>query len=112
MTGSDADILCGEWQTGPFPSEDSGEEYNIKLEILQVIQHPDFNTRPGGGPRLGSDIAVFIVDDSQLKEEMKKKKFLIRPACLPDSKPSSRDNAEMMMIHSGWNRPPPISLGQ
>ena len=30
MTGSDAEILCGEWQTGPFPKNDSEEAYNVR----------------------------------------------------------------------------------
>ena len=113
MTGSDADILCGEWQTGSFPQEDSEEKYNIKLEILEVIQHPDFDTTGGGGgPRLGNDIAVFIVDDSELKNHqngVQDEERLVRPVCLPGAHNTLED--EEILIHSGWNRPPPISLG-
>ena len=41
MTGSEAEIICGEWETGQFLSQD--EEYNIILPIMEVIrcnQHP------------------------------------------------------------------------
>ena len=41
LSGSEAEIICGEWETGQFLSQD--EEYNIILPIMEVIrcnQHP------------------------------------------------------------------------
>ena len=114
MTGADADILCGEWQTGPFLSEDSGED-NIKLDITKIVRHPDFVTNAarkdgGGGPRLGKDIAVFMVNDTQLQDDYARNKTMIRPACLPESK-QKRTGAGAVPVHAGWARPPALSLG-
>ena len=36
MGGSDAEIICGEWQTGSTQYA-SGEEYNVVLPILEII---------------------------------------------------------------------------
>ena len=61
MDGSDAEIICGEWQTGPTSQNVSGEEYNKVLPILEIVRSPAFdanNLGPGGG----ADIAVFKVD--------------------------------------------------
>ena len=55
-------------------------QFYIRLVIQRVIRHPDFNTqRDGGGPRLGSDIAVFMVDDTPLRGNKD-----IVPICLPE----------------------------
>ena len=64
MTGDDAEILCGEWQTGDTPPASSGERYNIALKILEIIRHPDFNS----SFYMVNDIAVFKVDDLSLKQ--------------------------------------------
>ena len=42
MTGEDAEILCGEWQTGDLPPEQSQERFNILLPIISIIRHPDY----------------------------------------------------------------------
>jgi hypothetical protein len=47
----------------------SGEGEQV-LDILKIINHPDYQPHqdPGvGGPLEGSDISVYIVDDSQFK---------------------------------------------
>ena len=64
MTGQDADILCGEWQTGDTPPASSGERYNIVLNILEIIRHPGYNS----SSYLVNDIAVFKVYDVLLKQ--------------------------------------------
>ena len=67
MDGRDAEILCGEWQTRSASPSTSGEEYNVVLPILQIVRHPDFDSGEEG-PAGGSDITVFKVPDTQLKE--------------------------------------------
>ena len=57
MLTRDADILCGEWQTGATTREVSGELYNVRLHILQIVKHPGFDASQG--PIGGNDIAVF-----------------------------------------------------
>ena len=65
MTGNDAEILCGEWETGEAPSEASGEQYNIVLFIMDIVKHPDYRVLDTSA-YLENDIAVFKVDDSVL----------------------------------------------
>ena len=64
MTGNDAEILCGEWQTGDTPPASSGERYNIVLNILEIIRHPGYNS----SSYLVNDVAVFIVNDLHLHQ--------------------------------------------
>ena len=33
MDGDDAEVICGEWETGEISSIESGEEYNVVLNI-------------------------------------------------------------------------------
>ena len=57
MTGQDAEVICGEFQTGNLTAEESGEEWNIVLDIvivgmyrnppLSISVHPDYNITPG-----------------------------------------------------------------
>ena len=65
MTGEDADILCGEWDTnGSNGASTGGEKYNIALTIKEIVRHPDF---PLSGPGyLQDDLAVFKVDEAPL----------------------------------------------
>ena len=68
MTGSDAEILCGEWETGDTPSSSSEERYNIILEIQEIERHPEYTVNFETSAYLQNDIAVFKVDDSQFSE--------------------------------------------
>ena len=68
LTGSDADILCGEWETGDTPPTASGEKYNIVLNIKEIIRHPDFTVNLNGSIYIQNDIAVFKVDDTVLSK--------------------------------------------
>ena len=99
MTNLDAEILCGEWETGRRPSS-SGEEYNIIIPIKKIVRHPDFDT--SSGPGTGNDIAVFKVED----EHLRRRKLI--PTCLPES--SSRPSLGSAAVHSGWFKPPPRSF--
>ena len=43
MTGADADILCGEWDSDVSnAAASSGEENNIALTIREIVRHPDY----------------------------------------------------------------------
>merc|ERR1712223_505653 len=79
MDGRDAEILCGEWQTGAYGQTTSGEEYNVVLPIEEIVRSPNFDAKTLG-PAGGSNIAVFKVNDDQLQASRKNK---IYPACLP-----------------------------
>ena len=81
MTGEEAEILCGEWETGATTPHYSGEKYNVILPILEIVRHPDWDTSPGtGGPGAGNDIAVFKVNDDKLRAA---ENHNIYPSCLP-----------------------------
>ena len=72
MTGADAEILCGEWETGVSPPSASGEDYNIILGIDKIIRHPDYTVDINESAYLQNDIAVFKVDDSTLSQVKQK----------------------------------------
>ena len=71
MTGDDADILCGEWDSnGNISATASGEKYNIALTIKEIIRHPDYVVNPGTEQSyLQNDVAVFKVDEGPLSQE-------------------------------------------
>lgn len=94
-------ILCGEWQTGPSPLRFSGEEYNVPLKIKEIIRHPNFN--PAEGVDAGNDLAVFKIDEADLKKSQADG-HRINPICLPYP---NRENSTKG-IHSGWGNPPPL----
>ena len=71
MTGSDAEIVCGEWQTGDYPQSESGELYNIHLDIKQIVRHPQYNVRLRTSSFLQYDVAVFKVDETLLQEVLR-----------------------------------------
>ena len=68
MTGADAEILCGEWETWNAPSISSGERYNIKLNIKDIVKHPDYTVNIDTSAYLQNDIAVFKVNDEVLSQ--------------------------------------------
>ena len=78
LTGSDADILCGEWETGDTPPTASGEKYNIVLNIKEIIRHPDFTVNLNGSIYIQNDIAVFKVDDTILSKVSQISKHLFK----------------------------------
>ena len=105
MKGSDAEIVCGEWETGSIPFSQSNEQFNIILPINEIARHPNFDTSSGAGPGAGSDIAVFKVNDQYLTSD---RYSLINPTCLPPS--SANLDVGMTVVHSGWSRPPPLEF--
>ena len=68
MTGADAEILCGEWETGDAPTESSGERYNIILSIRNIVRHPDYTVNVDTSAYLQNDIAVFKINDEVLSQ--------------------------------------------
>ena len=68
MTGQDAEILCGEWETGATPSNVSEEKFNIFLSIKEIIRHPNYLVNVNSSAYLQNDVSVFKVDDSILME--------------------------------------------
>ena len=102
MDGSDAEILCGEWQTGAYGQTTSGEEYNVVLPVEDIVRSPNFDAETLG-PAGGSDIAVFKVNDDQLQDWRKNR---IYPACLP---PRDKKFTEFG-VHSGWTKPPSVAF--
>ena len=104
LTGEDAEIICGEWETGPTPMEESGEEYNIILPIKNITRHPNYTISRGelNSQFVANDLAVFFVED----EDLKQSEYKIVPACLPSGPIPSTTNA----IHSGWSSPPPLEF--
>ena len=69
MTGEDADILCGEWDSdGSNNYTDSGEQYNIALTIKEIVRHPYYANNTDQQTYLPNDIAIFKVDESELSE--------------------------------------------
>ena len=104
LTGEDAEIICGEWETGNKTASESGEEYNIILPIKNITRHPDYAISRGDGNSqfVANDLAVFFVYD----EELKKSEDGIVPICLPENNDRSQTNA----VHSGWSSPPPLKF--
>ena len=104
MTGDDSEIICGEWETGETAPSESGEVYNIILPIKNILRHPDYTISRGelNSQFVANDLAVFFVDDEELKQAQDK----IVPICLPSTEHQSPTAA----VHSGWSAPPPIDF--
>ena len=99
MTGEDAEIICGEWETGNYTAEESGEEYNIILEIESINVHPDYNITRGvnNSQYVIADVATFKVREDLSEEQTS----LLTPVCLPQAHTST------FGVHAGWSSPPP-----
>merc|ERR1711892_1511434 len=65
MLPEEVDIVCGEWETGPVPMTVSMEKYNVILSVTEIIIHEKYDKQKG--PSSGNDIAIFKVDDGDLK---------------------------------------------
>ena len=104
MTGEDTEVICGEWETGNFTAEESGEEFNIILEIKDITVHPDYNINRGvnNSQFVVADIAAIKVDEVLSEEEISR----LTPICLPQS----QDFNSSYAVHAGWSTPPPIKF--
>ena len=72
MTGQDAEILCGEWETGNTPPTSSEEKYNIILDIKEIVRHPEYTVNVNTSAYLQNDIAIFKVDDFPISKVISK----------------------------------------
>ena len=101
MTGAEAEVKCGEWDT----ATDTEEDYYVILPIEKITVHPDFNISRGeqNSQFVASDIATIHVSDENF--EAQSTTHRIYPACLP-TKPLS--DKELYAVHSGWSKPPPL----
>ena len=95
MTGDDAEIICGEWETGNYTAEESGEEYNIILEIESINVHPDYNITRGvnNSQYVIADVATMKVREDLSDEETSR----LTPVCLPETHNSA------YAVHAGWS---------
>ena len=66
MSGNDVEVICGEWEIGDIPQEESGEEYNVILEIAEIKRHPGFKIDQGvlRTNYLQDDIAAIVISVS------------------------------------------------
>ena len=39
MTGDDVEVICGEWEIGNIPQQESGEEYNVVSIGYKIIKY-------------------------------------------------------------------------
>ena len=64
MTGEDVEVICGEWEIGNIPKEESGEAYNVIFSIESIKRHPKFQIDQDvlRTNFLEDDIAVIIVE--------------------------------------------------
>ena len=104
MDPNEVVILCGEWETRPTLREYSNEEYNLDLEVIEIIRHPAFDASELGVEG-GSDLAIFkIKEESSAALQDHSSASEINPICLPDPVSSNVKEA----VNSGWGNPPPL----
>ena len=102
MTGQDAEVICGEFQTGNLTAEESGEEWNIVLGIEKIIVHPDYNITRGENRSqyVYADMATLHLNEDLSEEEIS----LLTPICLPQPHDAT------FGVHAGWSSPPPVKF--
>jgi hypothetical protein len=106
---SDLQIVCNIGSQKVVP-QGIGYPNAIMLNIKEIRNHPNYHPlaegTEQGGPILGSDICVYIVNDTLLASNMSKS--TVWPACLPKA------DEEYMIgnqgILAGWNEPWPTYL--
>ena len=101
MTGAEAEVVCGEWDT----ATETQEEYNVILPIKKIAVHPEFNISRGekNSQFVASDISIIKVEDRDFQTQSRTHK--IYPACLPSA---SNNPLTTTAVHSGWSKPPPL----
>ena len=100
MTGQDAEVICGEFETGGnFTAEESGEEYNIVLKIKSISVHPDYNITRGvnNSQYVVNDMATLHLEENLSEREISQ----LTPVCLP------QPHNDKFSLHAGWSAPPP-----
>ena len=103
MTGAEAEVICGEWDT----ATDTEEDYNVILPIEKITVHPNFNISRGelNSQFVTDDIATIHVSDENFEQQSQTHN--IYPACLP-TQPLPDTDAVIHAIHSGWSKAPPL----
>ena len=102
MTGEDAEIICGDWETGVTYYHQ--EKYNLILNINDIIRHPDYTVRTNSSAYLENDIAIFKVNESFISR-LDFDIWQIYPACLPVGRRTSNTG-----VHSGWSSAIPLHI--
>ena len=104
ITGAEAEVKCGEWDT----ATDTEEEYTVILPIKNIVIHPEFNISRGelNSQFVANDLAIIKVEDRNF--EAQSRTHNIYPACLP----SKNNNHLTTAVHSGWSKPPPLDYVQ
>ena len=99
MTGDEAEVKCGEWDT----ATDTEEEYHVTLPIVKITVHPEFNISRGeqNSQFVVADIATIHVSDDNFEQQSRTHN--IYPACL-----ISNNDLKTTAVHSGWSTPPPL----
>ena len=99
MTGLDSEVVCGDWEAGNYTAEESGEEYNIILQIDSVTVHPDYKITRGtnNSQYVTADLAVLRTKTDHLTEREISE---LTPVCLPQSHSSEH------AVQAGWSSPP------
>ena len=100
ITGAEAEVICGEWDT----ATDTEEDYNVILPIEKVTVHPRYKISRGeeNSQFVANDIATIHVSDDNFEQQSQTHN--INPACLPSNSPLTATAA----VHSGWSKPPPL----
>ena len=100
ITGADAEVICGEWDS----ATDTAEEYNVILPIESIAVHPSFDISRGekNSQFVADDIAIIKVSDD--KFEAQSRTHHIYPACLPTNNKPLTTGA----VHSGWSKSPSL----
>ena len=101
MTGEDAEVICGEFETGGnFTAEESGEEFNIVLQIESISVHPNYNITRGvnNSQYVINDIATLHLREDLSETDISR----LTPVCLPPSQ-----SGKQFGLHAGWSAPPP-----
>ena len=106
MTGEDTEVICGEWETGNYTAEESGEEFNIILDVKEIKVHPDYEITRGinNSQFVMADIATIKLNEDLSDGEISR----LTPVCLPQSK----DTEAPYAVHAGWSSPPPLEYIQ
>ena len=99
-------FVCSDNSLQIQPEQSSTEE-ELVLHIKDIVNHPSYeqgtNADKGAhmkGPYAGADIAVYHLTEKSkhnAKEQMRKKKETLRPACLPKKEYSSKRG-----FFAGW----------
>ena len=107
MSGENAEVICGEFETGgDFTAEESGEDYNIVLEIESISVHPGYNITRGvnNSQYVANDIATLHFQENLTEPEISQ----LTPVCLPQ--PQSQPHSNSFGLHAGWSAAPPLQF--